>query len=280
MASGDMSRDEKQIPHSAMYTAATWQWGKLPCAGITMPVGADKLFSIVNAYMRFYRFINPAKYSLHHTLVHRHSMINYLLEQADCPQIIEIAAGFSPRGAAVSASSNRQYYEVDLSEVVEHKRQQLKQSEQGRAVLARPNFHQLACSILEIDYHKTFPLARSFIITEGLMMYFERSEQMSIWTSIADFIRQYGGEYVFDYIPRDIEPERSRVGKLLHGIKERLGGDGQGYCYDGRTRWDVRKDLLEAGFNQVEVLESDTMIDRWGLPHADEKTHVAVYRCY
>lgn len=280
MASGDMSRDEKQIPHSAMYTAATWRWGNLPCAGITMPRGADKLFSVVNAYMRFYRLLNPAKYSLHHTLLHRHTMINYLMAQADCPQTIEIAAGFSPRGAAVSASAEKQYFEVDLGEVVEHKRQQLEQSVEGRAVLARPNFHQVACSILDLDYPGSFPAQRSFIITEGLMMYFERSEQLTIWRAIAEFIKQNGGEYVFDYIPLDIEPGRSLIGRILHRIKEWLGGDGQGYCYDNRSRWDVRDDLRLAGFSEVEVLESDTCVDSWRLPHTEERSHVIVYRCY
>lgn len=279
MASGNMARDEKQIPHSALYTAATWKWGELPCAEVTMPEGADKLFAVVNAYMKFYRLINPAKYSLHHTLLHRHTMINQLLQSAACPQLIEIAAGFSPRGAHVSADPAVEYYEVDLEEVVALKRDQLHRTEAGKQVLQRSNFHQMVCDILKLDFLQAFPQERSFIITEGLMMYFDRREQMAIWRAMAAFIKANGGEYVFDYIPLDIEPRRSWLGNLLHTVKEWCGGDGQGYCYDERSRWDIRDDLLEAGFSTVDVLESLEIVPAWGLPHSDTPTHVVVYHC-
>ena len=279
MASGVMARNEENIPHSALYTAATWKWAQMPCAEFTTPDGADKLFSVVNAYMKFYRFINPKKYSLHHTLLHRHAMINYLLERAGCGQIIEIAAGFSPRGAYNSENTDTRYYEVDLEDVVNLKRNQLQKTPEGKSVIARQNFQQIACDILKLDFSETFPPERSFVITEGLMMYFSREEQLKVWKRIADFIRANGGEYVFDYIPLDIEPDRSAVGRMLHFFKECLGGDGQGYCYDQRGKWDVRDDLLAAGFESVDVLESSVQARQWNLPHHDVATHVIVYHC-
>lgn len=279
MASGDMSRTTDKIPHSALYTAATWQWGGLSCAHFIVPGQAEGLFKIVNAYMRFYRFINPRKFSLHHTLLHRHTMINYLLDAADCQQVIEIAAGFSPRGSSHSENPDVCYYEVDLPDVVELKRRQLDSSAHGKQVLGRNNFIQKAGDILQIDVKAEFPARKSFVISEGLMMYFTREEQLQIWKNISAFIREYGGEYVFDYIPLDIEPSRSPIGKILHGIKGLLGGDGQGYCYDQRTRWDIRDDLLLAGFSEVDVLESNTKVIEWGLPYPDVKSHVVIYHC-
>ncbi len=244
-----------------------------------MPSGADKLFALVNRYMAFYRFINPAKYSLRHTLLHRHTMIDRLLTAASCPQTIEIAAGFSPRGAAVSRNPDINYYEVDLEAVVALKRRQLESSEEGAEVLARANFHQRVGDVMTMDFVQAFPPRPSFIITEGLMMYFERDEQLAVWARIAEFLRHRGGEYVFDYIPLDIEPERSPVGRALHQVKELLGGDGQGYCYDQRTRWDIRDDLLSAGFQQVDILDSSVKAREWQLPYADTETRVLVYHC-
>ena len=279
MASGDMARNADNIPHSAMYTAATWKWGGVPCAEITTPEGSDRVFSLVNIYMKLYRFINPGKYSLHHMLLHRHAMINHLLETSQYPQVIEVAAGFSPRGSHVSENPAVSYFEVDLPAVVTLKRNQLEKTEQGRAVLARDNFQQRACNILQLDFSEQFEHRPSFILTEGLMMYFSREEQLAIWQRVAEYIRANGGEYVFDYIPLDIEPKRSWIGRVLHCIKEALGGDGQEYSYDERSLADVKQDLLAAGFQQVDIYESPKMAAEWQLPYANVKTHVAVYRC-
>lgn len=279
MASGEMPRSAENIPHSALYTAATWQWAKMPCAEITTPKGAGHIFALVNAYMSLYRLINPRKYSLHHCLLHRHVIINDLLERAGCPQIIEIAAGFSPRGAQISSDPAVQYYEVDLEDVVTLKRNQLQLSEAGRLVLERDNFHQVSCDIQKLNFSSTFGSDRSFVITEGLMMYFTRDEQMAIWKNIADFIRGNGGEYVFDYIPLDIEPRRSAIGQFLHRIKQRLTGDDLGFCYDDRGVYDVKSDLISAGFSEVEVLETSTIVSGMNFPGSEVKTHVAIYHC-
>lgn len=279
MAGGDMPRNKQNIPHSAKYTAATWVWGKFPCAQLTAPKDAGQVFRVVNAYMRLYRLINPKKYSLHHTLLHRHAMINYLLRRAELPQVVEVAAGFSPRGSAVSEAGNVNYYEVDLEDVVALKRDQLNQSEQGRAILARQNFQQKSADIRYLNFCAEFAAIPSFFITEGLMMYFHRQEQMAIWQQLAAFIKQHGGEYVFDYISLDIEPERSVVGQALHRLKKRLGGGDAGYCYDNRSIGDVKSDLLAAGFNQVDVYESSQVAAAWKLPESQVKTRVAVYHC-
>src|SRR5262249_31174347 len=116
MEAVDTNKDN--IPVSALYTSATWHWGKLPCAELVLPDGAQILFRIVNAYMVLYRWLNPEKFSLQHMLLHRHTAINYLMKQAACRQIIEIASGFSPRGSMASADDNVCYFEVDMPDVV------------------------------------------------------------------------------------------------------------------------------------------------------------------
>lgn len=273
-----MDRNEDNIPYSALYTAATWRWGRVPCAELTTPEGASRVFSIVNAYMVLYRLLNPKKFSLQHTLLHRHTAIDALLERAQCPQIIEIAAGFSPRGSRYSADPACRYYDVDLPDVVALKRKQLGLSEAGQSVLRRPNLQLVAGDITCLDM-TAFAAQKTFVITEGIMMYFDRQTQMEIWKKLADFIRQNGGEYVFDYIPLDDEPPRSWLGSLLSRARDRILGNPSTYAYDERGRMDVVRDLQAAGFSQVEALDSGVIAPRWGLPHADVKTRVIVYHC-
>lgn len=273
-----MDTNKDNIPVSALYTAATWRWGRLPCAELVTPAGAKSLFNIVNAYMVLYRWLNPAKFSLQHTLLHRHTAINHLLTQAACPQVIEIAAGFSPRGSMASANANVHYFEVDMPDVVALKNRQLQSSPTGSTVLARNNFKLLSGDITQLDF-SVFPAQRSFIITEGLMMYFKREMQLQIWKKIADYLAINGGEYVFDYIPLDDEPPRSAFGASLSRIKNRLLPQEPTYAYDERTRMQVADDLRMAGFTHVDVYSSAEIARAWQLPHSEIKTRVIVYHC-
>lgn len=273
-----MGKTRQQIPHSALYTAATWKWGGLPCADIVMPPGAKGVFRLVNAYLFLYRLLNPQKISLKHNLLHRHALIDALLQRSPCRQVIEIAAGFSPRGCMVSADPAYRYFEVDLPEVVALKREQLESTAEGRAILARSNFILSEGDITRLDF-SSFAAAPTFVVSEGIMMYFKRDAQMSIWRNIASFVRAQGGEYVFDYIPIDDEPPRSRLGQWLSDLRHRLTHPPPPFAYDERTRQDVVADLIEAGFSQVEAIDTRMLARSWSLPHADVPTRTIIYHC-
>ena len=270
----DTNKDN--IPVSALYTSATWQWARLPCAELVVPEGANSLFRIVNAYMGLYRWLNPKKLSLQHMLLHRHTAINRLLRTAACPQVIEIAAGFSPRGSMASADPDVRYFEVDLPDVVELKRKRLQGTVGGRAVLERENFELCPGDVTQLDFAE-FPQRRSFVITEGLMMYFKRDEQLRIWRNIAAHINACGGEYVFDYIPLDDEPPRSAFGEMLSRWRSRW--QKPAFAYDDRTRMQVADDLRSAGFTNVEAYNSADIAREWQLPAHDVPSRVIVYRC-
>ena len=49
-----MSLDKDHIPPSALYTAATWRWGKLPGADLVTPPNARPVFRVMNAYLILY----------------------------------------------------------------------------------------------------------------------------------------------------------------------------------------------------------------------------------
>lgn len=276
---GHMTRDAGRIPHSALYTSATWAWGGFPCAAIVLPKGAMRLFHLVNAYVFLYRLLNPAKRSLKHTLVHRHAIIDSLLARSGCSNVIEIAAGFSPRGCAVSADPAYRYCEIDQPEVIALKRRQLERSGAGREVLARPGFNLLAGDITALDFSPHASRGPTFVISEGIMMYFRRDAQGDIWRNIAQFLRTVGGEYVFDYTPADCEPPRSRVGQWLSDLWRRAAGLPPPFAYDARTTQDVIADLRAAGFARVEAIASSEVARAWPLPFPDVPTSVIVFRC-
>ena len=73
--------------------------------------------------------------SLRHGLVQRHVMIDRLVAEARCPQVLELAAGLSRRGAAMSDDPQLRYVEVDLPAVIAHKRKLLART--ARVVLGR-----------------------------------------------------------------------------------------------------------------------------------------------
>jgi O-methyltransferase involved in polyketide biosynthesis len=229
----------------------------------------------VNACSALYQLLNPGWHSLRHTLLHRHIGIDHLLRRADCLQVIEIAAGFSPRGSSCSGDSRVSYFEVDLPAVIAAKRRLLEGTPAGKEVLSRDNFALLEGDVCTMRW-TGFPARRSFVITEGLMMYFDRSDQMLIWKAIATFLRNNGGEYVFDYLPVPDEPSRSFAGRLLSRM--RSSGRPRFPC-DGRSRHEIAADLREAGFAHVEMHSSAEFASAWDLPHAGVHTRVILYRC-
>jgi O-methyltransferase involved in polyketide biosynthesis len=270
-----MDLDKNDIPPSALYTAATWRWGNVAGADLVTPSNAGSVFRFVNACSSLYHVLNPGWHSLRHTLLHRHIGIDHLLRQANCPQVIEIAAGFSPRGSSWSGQSRVGYFEVDLPAVIAAKRRLLEGTPAGKEVLSRANFALLEGDVCAMKWTR-FPARRSFVITEGLMMYFDRSAQMLIWKDLATFLRNNGGEYVFDYLPVPDEPSRSFAGRQLSRMR---GSRRRKFPCDGRSRHEIAADLREAGFTLVEMHSSVEFATAWNLPHAGVHTRVILYRC-
>jgi O-methyltransferase involved in polyketide biosynthesis len=99
-------------------------------------------------------------------------MIDHLLRESGDRHVIELAAGLSRRGAAATIDPKVQYTELDLPRVVQHKRELLQRSDEGRAVLARPGLRLVEADVetvgLEPFVHRGEPV---FVIAEGLMMY-------------------------------------------------------------------------------------------------------------
>lgn len=273
----DVNKDEVAV--SALYTAATWHWAGLANAATVTPANAHGVFKLVNAYLYFYRWLNPKTYVLPYQLLHRHCAIDYLLKQSGCQRVIEVACGFSPRAASFSTDPNCQYVEMDLPAMIAHKKKQLATSEAGQTILARPNLQLRAGDITTHDFIAEAGEAETAVVSEGLMMYFIREQQLPIWRSIAGLLQRTGGVYVFDYIPLSEEPSRSWLGKALHHVRVHGFGIVGDFAYDDRNREAVAADLRHCGFSDVQCYVTGEVAKAWGLPSSEVPSHTLIYVC-
>jgi O-methyltransferase involved in polyketide biosynthesis len=240
---------------TAMYTSATWAWGKLPNADLLVTPEAERVFRLVNGALDLTRPFTHAP-SLPHSLLERHGILDQLILESGCKQIVELAAGLSRRGISMTEDPSVRYVEVDLPHVVAAKRNILERSERGGAALARENFELVAHDITTIDLNQMFhgtcdPI---FVVAEGLLMYLDETAQKKLFGAISERLASVGGSFAFDLVPRCEQPPPGAVGRALGGLMKRFtrGGD---FVRDERTRHDIRGDLLACGFSAVELRE-------------------------
>jgi O-methyltransferase involved in polyketide biosynthesis len=138
--------------------------------------------------------------SLEGMLLARHRLIDLRLAQAidagEIEQVVEIAAGLSPRGwrFATRYADRITYVEADLPAMIAHKRRIL-QALGGETAHHRtaeidaladlgPTSLAAICATLD-------PTRGIAVITEGLVNYFERDVVLALWQRIAAALRRF-----------------------------------------------------------------------------------------
>lgn len=263
---------------TALYTSETWRWGGLSHAHLFATREAKRVFDVTNAALAVARLVRRDFAPLRHSLVHRHVMIDRLLADARCRHVIELAAGLSRRGAAVSSDPAVHYVELDLPPVIREKRELLGRTAEGRAVLARPNL-----ALVEADV-ETAPLATwtprdapVFVIAEGLLMYLAPDAQRRLFARIAALADVASEVHLaFDLVPGPELPAPGRVGRALEVAMKRFTG-GRGFARDTRTRRDILDELAAAGFQATDALTPRDVATAWRLPHAEQPTQTVVF---
>src|SRR5512140_423653 len=151
--------------------------------------------------------------SLEGMLLARHRLIDLRLTQAidagEIQQIVEIAAGLSPRGwrFATRYADRITYIEADLPGMLAHKRRILaalggetahhRTAEIDALADTGPTSLAAVCATLD-------PGKGTAIITEGLINYFERDVVLAIWRRFSAALRRFPRNlYLSDMILRD-----------------------------------------------------------------------------
>jgi O-methyltransferase involved in polyketide biosynthesis len=151
--------------------------------------------------------------SLDGMLLARHRLIDLRLQHAidagEIQQIVEIAAGLSPRGwrFATRYADRITYLEADLPGMLAHKRRIL-------AALGGPPAHHRTAEIdaladigptsLQAVCAALDPAKGTAIVTEGLVNYFEHDVLLAMWRRFAMVLRRFPRNlYLSDIVLRD-----------------------------------------------------------------------------
>jgi O-methyltransferase involved in polyketide biosynthesis len=248
---------------TALYTSQVWAWAQLPCADLLATPDGARVFAVTNAALAVAR-----KPPLHYALLHRHAMIDHLVRASGLRRVVELAAGLSRRGAAMSAELA--YTEVDLPAMIDRKRELLGRSDAGRAALAR--LQLVAGDATELALEPLVAAAPTLVIAEGLCMYLPGEARRELFARVAALAAVTGElRFVFDLVPQADEPPPGFAGRALEAAMKRFTG-GKSFERDARTREQVVAELRDAGFATAEVIAAVDVAAVWQLPHAERAT--------
>ncbi len=262
---------------TALYTAETWRWGGFACAELFATADARRVFAATNAALAAAGALSRRTAPLRVSLVQRHALIDQLAREAiaaGARQVIELAAGLSPRGAAFTGEGAvDRYVEIDLPAMVAKKRALLSRTDEGRAVLARPSFRLVEGDALTTELAGVIAPGPVCVIAEGLLMYLDAAAQARLFATV----RAAGDDVrlVFDLVPPAEQPPPSPAGKRLAALMRRATGGGE-FVRDGRTRADLLAALAAAGF-EGEAIDTSAVAAARGLPFPDAPTRMVIF---
>lgn len=212
--------------------------------------------------------------TLEKALLQRHLLVEAVLceavERRGVRQVVEIAAGMSARGLRLSeryADLGLTYVEGDLPDMVARKRGAL----EG---LRGPRHHVLPLNAL-VDEGPTSlrgatadlldPSLPTAVITEGLLLYFDRAQVEGLWGRIGSFLAGFPqGMYAFDLISADVLTRFPAVALFFRLLT--LVARGRVVTHYA-TPAEASAQLHASGFESVVLHEASAWSDRLPLPN-------------
>ena len=130
----------------------------------------------------------------------RFKIVNHLLKTRSINQIIEIAAGVSPRGLEMTKDSSVRYVEVDLPKVIQEKKGIIERLIAKSITPKRPNLHLEAGNALNPQdllratrFFEEKPIA---VINEGFLQYLGPEEVTIFAKNIHQLLSRFGGIWI------------------------------------------------------------------------------------
>src|SRR5262245_42505283 len=186
-----MAPTRSPISPTAHYTGAVWARNGLSHPALATSAGRA-MFESMRLPMAATKALGGT--TLEEMLLARHRLIDRVLEEAiergEVSQVVEIAAGLSPRGWRFSQRYGERvtYIETDLPEMVTRKRQALEE-----AGSLGPDHRVVVLDALREDGPESLdsvaagldPARGAAVITEGLLSYLARDDVLGIWRRTA-----------------------------------------------------------------------------------------------
>lgn len=219
-------------------------------------------------------------------LLARHQVIDQLLveaiESGRVGQVIEVAAGLSPRGYRFSTRYREQglrYIEGDLPDMVEQKRAVL-----AAGGLSGDNHHVVELNALNDDGPNSLasigaeyldPGVGTAIITEGLLGYFSLDDVRGMWRRFSSLLGAYPhGLYLSD-LNHGGDANNMRGTKLFRTLLSAFAR-GQVYTHFDGGSDEAAAELEACGFSSAEIHNPQHFTEHLQLSHQSEPTVVRV----
>ena len=276
-------RDSSHISPTAHYTGYVWSRNGLADPALETRAGR-LLFHGLQPVMSALKALVGTP-SLEDLLMARHRSLEWLLRQAiesgQVAQVVEIAAGLSPRGYRMMRAYGDQglrYIEGELPAMCARKRARLRALGEER-----PGHHVVeldalcdtgARSLHAIGDEYLDPNGGTAVITEGLVNYFSRAQVIGMWARFARFLARYPhGVYTGDINVRgDVTGIPGvRLFTTILGLFTR----GAVHIHFPRAR-DVEDALIAVGFRTAQCQHVADVAGPVGLTDAEARAPVRI----
>ena len=130
----------------------------------------------------------------------RFKLVNRLLKEQNARQILEIAAGFSPRSLAMARDPAVEYSEMDLPGLVSEKRSIFEELVKQSKIPRYPNVHLNAGNALVMGdllaAVKPFRKEPVAVVNEGLLRYLTFEEKTVMARNVQELLGLFGGTWI------------------------------------------------------------------------------------
>lgn len=198
----------------------------------------------------------------------RYKICNKLLKQTGIKQVLEIAAGFAPRGLELTKDSASTFVELDLPNVIREKKQVV---ENILGKESRPNLHFVEGNALSKDdvvkAASIFQAGEVAVINEGLLRYLSHAEKTFVAKNILLILKERGGVWITPDIPLTgafdkLSSGSAEAKKLTTDVDKMTGLNVSNYFKDEeeavaffeKLGFTIEKHLFTEVFNQLSSL--------------------------
>ena len=215
----------------------------------------------------------------------RFKIVNHLLKTHRINQIIEVAAGVSPRGLEMVKDPSVEYVEVDLPGAIQEKKSIVEQLIVKSIVSKQPNLHLEEDNALNLEdllkatrFFKENSIA---VVNEGFLPYLDLEGKSAFARNVHQLLERFGGIWITPDIPRKIpdtqglSDEKLRFGRFKHmteKLKHMTGVD------ISKNRFENEEEAQAFFENLGFVVERHSfieVIDELVSPHPEEVEKIA-----
>jgi O-methyltransferase involved in polyketide biosynthesis len=198
----------------------------------------------------------------------RYKTTDQIIARYHITQVLEIAAGLSPRGLAMTEDPNVVYVAADLPEILQQE-EAIAESILAKLNIHRPNLYYRIANALDresllqaaIPFQSGKPIA---IITEGLLGYLTRDEKETLAGNIRDLLKQHDGIWITpDASTKQLRKFLSQADDTMQQPMQNITG-ATGRNIEKNTfedENDVRQFFTNAGFTIEEYSYSNVLED-------------------